>query len=245
MKKYILAIVTLISLSVTNNASFAQVYTTQHDTAAATVSTSANIDNKITVTATTPRKIKWAPTATNFPTDWQDGAVLGICDNNGCISNNSNTLFTHIFVSDEYMPGVAGDFHMAINLVPTTSLGTYYLTVNLKDDSLNLQSKNIVFVVTHNTTGISTVNMANEKQLFVSPNPATDHTQLYFNITKDQNIEVAISDALGKEVVHSNYTITTHNPTVNINTGAFATGIYYVKVKTDNGILTERLSIAK
>jgi len=123
-------------------------------------------------------------------------------------------------------------------------LGTYYLTVNLRDEA-GSQSKDIVFLITHNTTGISSVTMANEKQLFVSPNPATDHTQLYFNITKDQDIEVAISDALGKEVVHGNYTIATHNPTVNINTGAFATGIYYVKVKTDNGILTERLSIVK
>ena len=226
--------------------SHAQVFNTQHDTAIATIVTSANVDNKITVLSTQsqPVKIKWTATNTNFPSDWLTSAALGLCDNNGCLNNGSNYLFNHVILSDFYSPGVAGDFHMVLNLSSATTLGTYYLTVNLRDEA-GSQSKDIVFVVTHNTTGISSVTMANEKQLFVSPNPATDHTQLYFNISKDQNIEVAISDALGKEVVHSNYTITTHNPTVNINTGSFATGIYYVKVKTENGILTERLSIVK
>ena len=75
--------------------------------------------------------------------------------------------------------------------------------------------------------------------LNVFPNPATN----YVNVVANEEIaNVTIMNAMG-QTVYSNNNV--EGESININTSDFAAGIYMVTVKTNNGISTKRISVAK
>lgn len=75
--------------------------------------------------------------------------------------------------------------------------------------------------------------------LNVFPNPATN----YVNVVANEAIaNVTIMNAMG-QTVYSNNNV--NGESININTTDFAAGIYMITVKTNNGISTKRISVAK
>jgi hypothetical protein len=80
----------------------------------------------------------------------------------------------------------------------------------------------------------------------ISPNPAVEFANISFNLTETSNVNVSIVDALGKTVLtiaNENMTSGTHE--MKVNTTSLASGMYLIKVATNNGTVTERLSVIK
>ena len=90
----------------------------------------------------------------------------------------------------------------------------------------------------------------NENEAFSSfsvyPNPAADNIAIDFSLRAESAVNVSITDLSGKVVYTSNLgNKTAGASSLNINTAAFANGIYVVNVLTNNGIATEKLVIRK
>ncbi len=76
------------------------------------------------------------------------------------------------------------------------------------------------------------------------PNPTSKATSLYFTLTQDQKVNVQLYNMLGEQVYSNNYgTMSAGDHLVNINCAALQSGVYFVRLTTDNASITKRLVI--
>ncbi len=87
----------------------------------------------------------------------------------------------------------------------------------------------------HGTTGVAALKME-QTDVIIHPNPASEYIQIGCRYEMD---EVWIMNSTGQVVDHFNVG---HDRT-KINTSDYSTGVYFVKVKTDNGTQTSRLIV--
>lgn len=226
MKKFLLALFCLGTAAATN----AQSFTTQSDTVYATVNggIDANIYNKITNTSGAPFAITWKRIADNFPTSWKNSpSVFGVCDNYNCY-NNTLVFNGSSHTSNNYNPGVAGDFHLQLNIDGSAVSGSYYLTINLDGGGT---SKNITFVVNKFATGINNVSGKNA-DISLYPNPARNTLNVSFD---DQSgvSTIAVYNLIGKEV--SAYRVNNGSSNVQLDIDNIPAGIYLLRMLDAQG----------
>lgn len=91
-------------------------------------------------------------------------------------------------------------------------------------------------------TTVSGINNTENSYLkvIVYPNPTTDNTTLEFN-DLNSDAKVIITDIKGRIV--NNFSITTSQKTLNINRNNLSSGIYYIKVVSNNRTLSKKLII--
>ncbi len=78
------------------------------------------------------------------------------------------------------------------------------------------------------------------------PNPAKDNATLSITLAAATNVRVDVIDAIGRTVATvANENMTAGTQKVNISTNGLASGIYNVKIVTDAGTTTQRLSVVK
>jgi len=93
-------------------------------------------------------------------------------------------------------------------------------------------------------TGVD--NVINTNAISLYPNPANDKATLEFNVVKSGNVTVQVVDLTGRvitTVVNENMTTGAHQVTV--NTAALSSGVYNVQIRTEEGTITQRLSVVK
>lgn len=87
-------------------------------------------------------------------------------------------------------------------------------------------------------TGIGNVN--------IYPNPANEHTSVAFSLDKNSEISVSIIDNLGREVYNiPAQQISAGNVVLPINTANLASGLYNVILRSENGMINEKLTVVK
>ncbi len=126
--------------------------------------------------------------------------------------------------TNPYTATANGTYSVAVTINGCTSVSTPCATVN----ALNL----------------------NENEAFSSfsvfPNPASDNVAIDFSLRAESAVNVSITDLSSKVVYAANLgNKTIGSNSLNVNTTAFANGIYVVNVITNNGIATEKLVIGK
>jgi hypothetical protein len=215
------------------NISNAQIFTVQADTVFANVSGFSAVPDKITVgTSLAQQRIVWKVdgSKTNFPTDWKTSAALGICDNRSCYTNSNDTLINGtLFTSNYYLPGVMADFHLSLDLSAATTLGTYYLTVVMRDTA-SLQTKNIVFVITKSAAAVPTVSMT-EDEVVTYPNPARNELNVLFSKEADVKT-IAVYNLIGKVI---NVYKTTVDNSAMLDIRNLPSGLYFIRLMNGNG----------
>jgi thiol-disulfide isomerase/thioredoxin len=126
----------------------------------------------------------------------------------------------------------------------TSKMKAILLFINSTDGTV-LNSENVVLGNTAGTA-IQEVASLGINTIDVYPNPATDVVTTKFSLTEQSNVAIEIVDMLGKVVkTVANKSLTAGTYEVPTNVAELASGIYLVKITTDNGSITERLSIAK
>jgi hypothetical protein len=119
--------------------------------------------------------------------------------------------------------------NFAIKMVGTSNQGHYAFVDNLK--------------VT-NTTGVE--NVINNGTVKLYPNPAKENAALEFTLAKNGTVVVNVLDATGRTVATvANGNMTAGAQHVNIPTAALAAGVYSISIQTEEGTLTQRLSVVK
>jgi len=94
------------------------------------------------------------------------------------------------------------------------------------------------------TVGIDEVN-ALSNSLTVFPNPASQNVRLNFNLTDNQKIEVVLANALGQVVYTQNTEKISGEQTIDLNVSAFEKGVYFVRIKTEDGLTATRKIIVQ
>lgn len=114
---------------------------------------------------------------------------------------------------------------------PATSV----LITSVFDDSAN---------VIANVSGISNPVLASIQKIY--PNPSSDISRIAYNVLQPGNVQVYISDAVGRKVmvlVDQNLSFGTHETTV--NTSDLNTGMYLVTVQIGSSTVTQKLTVAR
>ena len=97
-------------------------------------------------------------------------------------------------------------------------------------------------------TAISSVGSLkdNFESLIVYPNPATQNAYLEFNVIKPTNTMIQVTDVMGRVVENvANETLNAGMRKFAINTEKLPAGVYNIKIQTENGSHTERLTVVK
>jgi PKD repeat protein len=92
-------------------------------------------------------------------------------------------------------------------------------------------------------TGIEDLDVNMDFNIY--PNPVEDNTVISFILPEDQNIDIAITDVLGREVskvFKGNLNAGEHNYTI-ADKGMLSSGIYIVKVNVDNRSFSKKLIV--
>jgi hypothetical protein len=131
----------------------------------------------------------------------------------------------------------------AVTISSTSNINQMYAVVMLINnaDGSVLNTNNIKLT---NVSIKETVVGVNDVDVY--PNPANEVVTTKFSLTEQSNVSIEIVDMLGKVVkTVANKSLTAGTYEVPTNIAELASGVYLVKITTDNGTTTERLSIAK
>ncbi len=83
-------------------------------------------------------------------------------------------------------------------------------------------------------------------QSIVYPNPANDRVTLSIDMLNSAKAKIQVVDMLGREVVTlDNNNLSSGNNKIEINTSSLMSGTYFVRVVTNDGMVSHRLNITK
>ena len=135
---------------------------------------------------------------------------------------------------------------------PAITLDASWNTANMKAVLMLINAANGTVLNTENVVLGGTAGTAvNEvaaavNQFEVYPNPATEIVNAKFTLTDASSVTVELLDLTGKTVktiANQDMTVGTHQVPVNVS--SLAAGVYMVKITTDKGSVTERVSVTK
>lgn len=85
-------------------------------------------------------------------------------------------------------------------------------------------------------------NVANVK---IVPNPATSQAGVFFTLNENSNIAVSVTDVMGRVVYTENAPYTAGANRIVLNTSSLAAGTYNVTLRSETGMVSQRLVVAK
>jgi hypothetical protein len=92
-------------------------------------------------------------------------------------------------------------------------------------------------------SGISNPTLATIQKIY--PNPASDVTRIAYNVLEPGNVQVYVSDAIGRKVIAvaaGKQSFGTHESSVDVS--SLTNGIYFVTVQVGNSTVTQKLTVA-
>jgi hypothetical protein len=189
-------------------------------------------------------KWTWVSDSTNTPVGW---VLTGVCDNVNCRASYSD-FYNHIEQSTDPI-AVAGKtlFEPRIYCPTTSPNGTGFYrfkirSFNAADLTTETGSDFYTFIVTKNTTGISTIAIKDSRVL-VYPNPATNSLKVFTDKALNSS-KASIIDITGKTVMTTNIAKGADVTELNINT--LAKGNYIVNINNEKGeLITARQFVKK
>lgn len=123
-----------------------------------------------------------------------------------------------------------------VNSLSLVNGQTYYYSVKA-ENAAGLQSA--VYTSNGQTVVIASIDEQIAAQgLSVYPNPFTNNTTIAYQLNMVSNVEITLTDVLGKQVIlytNSNQTSGKHEVALNTAELHLAKGMYFVKLKTDSG----------
>jgi hypothetical protein len=165
--------------------------------------------------------------------------------------NQTTGVVTFVNNSTPNCPGVQyiwdfGDGNSAQGNQSThtyTSNGTFTitLTMNTGVGGAGAISQYSVEVGPFNVTSINEIDFT--RAMNVYPNPATDMVNVAFELSKMQNVEVSIIGMDGRTVATKNLG-NVMNVNTDFNVAKLNSGVYMVKVKTEDGLATQRFVVS-
>lgn len=240
MKRILLGLFTIMSLSLSAVESNAQAFTTEADTVYLTFSGQFGMEAHNYVTAgANAVSLKWKVLYENFSGDvtWTDMNAINICDNYNCYTNASNALLdgTEYTSPTTYVANQTDVFKASFQL-PNANPGTRYVTVELTDLNSGYK-KNITFITSKWATSTTNVNKGSD-DIVLYPNPVRDEINVVFN---ELNVKtIAVYNVIGKTMV----VYRTTGNSAKMDLSKFPAGVYFLRMSDAKGevVATKRFT---
>ena len=135
-----------------------------------------------------------------------------------------------------------GDTLVTAKSLTLTAGQVYYFNVKSEDGAGLFSS-----VVSTNgqtvTVATGVKDMQESNLISVYPNPFTHSFEVSVTLTTDSDVDLAIVDALGKEVIqfHTKESKGTFTKTIDVNSLGLSSGSYFVKVKLNSNVLYKKM----
>ncbi len=162
----------------------------------------------------------------------------------------ANMYFDHVART------ILGGFNGQSGSLPATIVAgntyTYSFTYTIPATSSDFNMHVIVLLINATTgqvlnatapqTVSGTIDLASHiDQLSLYPSPATDVLNIVFGLNKTQDVSFEITDVLGKVISVVNYNkLAATNQKIEISVADLATGVYFINVKTESGIISRK-----
>ncbi len=91
---------------------------------------------------------------------------------------------------------------------------------------------------------IANVNTSNEditKNLAIYPNPASNYTEVKFNLQEPATVKISVHDLIGKEVYAEPAGLMSGHVSRTLQLGDLSDGVYMIRIATDKGTITRKL----
>jgi len=202
---------------------------TNPDTVKSWAGSAIQFNANITNTSSSVLTIKWQVVASDFPSDWING--LNLCDNASCRSNGPPTFALWngfsggVNTTDTF--STICPFDMP-NTFSTNSVGTHFITINLKDAASSF-NKNTTFIISHPATGVTTVTRG-DNDVILYPNPAVNDLNVVFNETAGIRT-ISIYDIIGKAV--NSYKVAGNSAHLSVDN--LPSGVYFIRLLNGQG----------
>lgn len=174
-------------------------------------------------------------------------SITSIAINGLTVSFNASgtgaTTSAYTWISGD--PNIPVPFYNAQGSFTYTAAGTYSLCVTYSDAANPTNINCIIPACT--TVTVAPVGIAEADQLQASltvfPSPFSTTTAINYSLSQSTDIEVQVYDVTGKLVttlLNRRQEAGTH--TINWDAVNIEAGIYFVRLKTENGIVTRRIA---
>jgi hypothetical protein len=172
----------------------------------------------------------------------------------------SNTIDFSADVSDESsVSSVAFEVYKAGTLVetlPTTNDGSTYTAtwittesgddysfkVVAKDDNENESNEEVDFNVDFN---VSVNEIISGNSVNVYPSPASDNFNVSFELTSNNNVDIFILNSVGSVVKSKNLSNISGAQSINFDASELANGLYFIKLKSGDKMITKTVNVSK
>jgi hypothetical protein len=199
-------------------------------------------NNKVLVEGPDPQGL-WSLVLGDDGVEVDDGLVIKLKDNN---TGNSNAKSTYKFHSNGLLKSVQAPALVLRNEVTNTS-GDVFTRISIpvfpcgNDDAMLVLRDQLDDLINH----VSPISPANNPAFTtdnlplttsVSPNPFTDILQIQITSNTSAELNIALFDQSGREVIKQLLTGTTGLNAVDLNTQTLSNGLYYLRIETENGV---------
>lgn len=150
------------------------------------------------------------------------------------ITENDCYTFT---INDQYGDGINSGY----------GVGGYIIVDGLGDTIVNSDGKYTTSEVKKigygSFIGLEEVS-TNEVSMTIYPNPAKDNATLDINLDQNSVASIKVIDLMGRNVIDlGTKSMKAGQNTIELNTSNLNNGMYFVKVASDNGVVTKKISI--
>ena len=84
-----------------------------------------------------------------------------------------------------------------------------------------------------------------ENTILVFPNPTFNNTSVSLNLVESNQVMIELVNTLGQKVFIQEYAMSAGSNTVNLSVEDLNAGVYYLNVRVDDKLMTEKLNILK
>ncbi|HTN45263.1 MAG TPA: T9SS type A sorting domain-containing protein [Flavipsychrobacter sp.] len=160
-------------------------------------------------------------------------------------TKSGSALSTHAAISSgQFVPASSADWRHEIALLSNYKDPNVFIKIKATSAYGNLAFLDNFNLVSNATTSVDDV--VHMPGISIYPNPATDAATLQFDAVNATNVTIQVVDLTGRVVANiANENVQAGSRKFTINTANLPSGIYNVKIQTESGSQTQRLSVIK
>jgi hypothetical protein len=175
-------------------------------------------------------QLKWKVVQRSIPASWD----YSMCDYATC-----RDIFTDSTVYTMYEAVPDFKSYLLFHILPKDQ-STATLRIYVYDKNYPLQGDTVTWIIKGvNASGVNDLN--NSLRFAMFPNPASDHILIEGENISLNDAEISLYNAMSQELTNTKG-ISNH---INIDLSQYKNGIYFLKIRTEQGITSKKIIVNK
>lgn len=174
-------------------------------------------------------QLKWKVVERSIPASWE----YSMCDYATCYANFLDSAEYTMYEAEPDFKSYLW-WHVMPKDFSTARLRIYVYDKN------TLKGDTVTWIITGvNPAGVNDINSSLRFSLF--PNPASDHISIKGENVSIRNADISLHNIIGEEVMH----IKSESNQLKIDLSPYKNGIYFIRIRTSEGIATKKIIVNK